>query len=165
MTLAHLAQSDFQAAQLAARQQQARPQQMQVPQQSNAHQVLPGLPPHSNPQQHPSSALAARQHIQPHSTHPQGGAVRPIGTSLAGGTGPHVRPQGHIKAEAEALQPGPLQMQRAPSPQMRSVSPAPGGLAPVQLAQQHAAMQQAQGVLTNACALLVSCSIRTVHLL
>ena len=60
-------------------------------------------------------------------------------------------PQGPIKQEGGVgvggIQPGPVQMQRVPSPQLRSLSPAPGGLTPAQLAQhqQQVAMQQAQG--------------------
>ena len=76
---------------------------------------------------------------------------RPSGPTLAGAPS-HPMPQGPIKQEAGGLQPGPVAMQRAPSLHMRSVSPAPGGLTPAQLAQQRqqqqaAAMQQAQGLL------------------
>ena len=131
------------AAAAAGRQQQARPLQAQHPGQ---HQQLPGIPPQSNPLQHMPPG-PARQHMQPQPAR-LAHMSRPSGPTLAGAPS-HPMPQGPIKQEGGVgvggIQPGPVQMQRAPSPQLRSVSPAPGGLTPAQLAQhqQHAAMQQA----------------------
>ena len=93
--------------------------------------------------------------MQPQPAH-LGHINRPSGPTLAGAPS-HPMPQGPIKQEGGVrvggVQPGPMHMQRAPSPQLRSVSPVPGGLTPAQLAQHHqhatmqqAAMQQAQGV-------------------
>ena len=147
---------DLQAGSASGRQQLPRPQSLPMPQHPGAHQQLPGIPPQAKPQQHPSLGPAARQHpqLQPQTAHLHG-MGRPSGPTLAGAPS-HPMPHGTIKQEGGGLQPGPMQMQRGPSPHMRSVSPAPGGLNPAQLAQQqqqHAAamqqatLQQAQGML------------------
>lgn len=127
------------AAAAGARQQQVRPQLVQHPGQ---HQQLPGISTQPIPLQH-MPPVAGRQHMQQQPAH-MPGMSRPTGPTLVGAA-THPMPHGHIKQEGGGLQPGPVQMQRAPSPQLRSVSPAPGGLTHAQLThqQQHAAMQQA----------------------
>lgn len=139
------------AAAAAGRQQQVRPQLVQHPGQ---HQQLPGMSTQPTSLQH-MPPVVPRQHMQPQPAH-LSGMPRPTGPTLVGAAS-HPIPHGHIKQEGGGLQPGPVQMQRAPSPQLRAVSPSPGGMTSVQLvhqqqqqvAMQQAAMQQAQGMQDN----------------